>query len=80
MSTNRPVIPGETIPLEQFPAHLKQRARLLSAMVLKIESKSTYDIEQILSASDENLRKVQLGDKLTYEELDEYLLRKVFWR
>ncbi len=78
MSTNRPVVPGETIPLEVFPSLIKQRAQLLSAMVLKIERINPTDLDTILAASDEDLRTVQRGDKLRYEELDEYLLGNVY--
>ena len=76
MSTNRPLIPGETIPLESFPAHLKQRARLFGAMVFRADSLIAQKMDKILNTPDDDLRRVQLGDKFTYEELDEHLVKE----
>ncbi len=73
MSPNRPFVPGETIPLEIFPEVFKERARRLSEKVLKLEGVRPAKMDEILNASDEDLRNIQLQRQMTYAKMDQLL-------
>lgn len=71
MNSKRSLVPGETILLEIFPEVFKVRARRLSEKVLSLEGVRPRKMEEILAASDEDLRKLQLLRQMTYAQLDE---------
>lgn len=70
MRRRRKIIPGETIPLERFSDEFKARARAVGERALSHGLPIPPDIEQIINAPPEDLRIIQLLDKLTYKDLD----------
>jgi hypothetical protein len=65
----RHIEPGETIPLEVFPGVLRDRAQYIGREALLSGLVIPPAVFQMLDASDEDLRIVQLRNMFTYAEI-----------
>ena len=64
------IIPGETVPLEEFPQAFKERAQRVAEYALSVGSEVPQEVAQVLEAAPLDLRTAQLQHKLTYAALD----------
>ncbi len=71
MIMGREVIPGETVPLEVFPVELKERAGRVALRALALSLPVPRDVQDILDATDAELRAVQLTEnKQSFDDLN----------